>query len=169
MKISCQKCKAEYTISNDKIGKKAKCKCGEIIEIKENKMIISRTKKIILGLSLIFIILFVYMLKWPSYIEYKGYFYKVYGEADISVYDWSKKLLYEHINIFHINKNGNYIICENEKRFQNGKELSLGAAVFDQIQSDCNIYDSDNILLWKEKLDSWITFIQDINEILNKF
>jgi len=35
IKTVCPKCKTQYTISADKVGKKVKCKCGEAFEVKE--------------------------------------------------------------------------------------------------------------------------------------
>ncbi len=108
---------------------------------------------------------------WKEYHKYKNFYYVVNGEADQDVYDNNKELLYESVNIFSVQKNWNYIICNNEKRTKDGSPVDLkGEVMYDHVTADCTVYDSSHEKLWEDILDSeFPRWWQALVEITNKY
>ncbi len=182
MEIKCNKCWRVYNFDDSKIWWKAKCKCWEIIEIKiiekkEEKVKHKKNyKNIIIWLVLILLIWWYFLINKKEFKKYWNFYYVInwekFSNSEMSIYDLDKNLLYDNITFFNIRtRNWNYIICDNEKHYRNWKEIDRFSSgdVFDELETDCKVYNSVHELLWSNKIITWQVYTNDILDYLNTF
>jgi hypothetical protein len=106
-----------------------------------------------------------------EFVEYKGYYYVIHWEALMTVYNHNKEILYDDVNMFYVWKTKNYIICKNEQRYMNWVKVPMKWEIlYDRLESDCTIYNSQNQQLDTMRLDAWfsewgkkLTVVDDYN------